>query len=54
MVQMARNAVDVIDSSLLPVRYALHDREPGSALPFKLCFSRAEFSRFDCRLAVRT
>jgi len=27
MVQMARNAVDVIDGTLLPVRYALHDRD---------------------------
>ena len=27
MVQMARNAVDVIDGTLLSVRYALHDRD---------------------------
>src|SRR3954451_7898686 len=27
MLQMARNAVDVIDGTLLPVRYALHDRD---------------------------
>ena len=27
MVQMARNAVDVIDGALLPVRFALHDRD---------------------------
>ena len=33
MVQMARNAVDVIDGTLLPVRYALHDRDT------KLCSS---------------
>src|SRR3954466_6037762 len=27
MLQMARNAVDVIDGTLLPARYALHDRD---------------------------
>jgi len=35
MVQIARNAVDVIDGTLLPVRYALHDRQgKGNLLLF--------------------
>jgi len=53
IVQMARNAVDDVDRALLPIRYALHDRDTSSALPFELCFSPAELTRFCCRLAVK-
>ena len=35
MVQMARNAVDVIDGTLLPVRYALHDRDSKFCSSFR-------------------
>ena len=35
MVQMARNAVDVIDGTLLPVRYALHDRDTKFCSSFR-------------------
>jgi putative transposase len=35
MVQMARNAVDVIDGALLPVRYALHDRDTKFCSSFR-------------------
>src|SRR3954454_10710611 len=40
MVQMARNAVDVIDGTLLSVRYALHDRDA------KFCSSFQAMLRF--------
>ncbi|MFL6449145.1 MAG: hypothetical protein ACJ746_15875 [Bryobacteraceae bacterium] len=36
MVQMARNAVDVIDGTLLPVRYALHDRDTKFCSSFQM------------------
>jgi hypothetical protein len=32
---MARNAVDVIDGPLLPVRFALHDRDAKFCAPFR-------------------
>src|SRR4051812_9367924 len=35
MVQMARNAVDVIDGPLLPVRFVLHDRDAKFCAPFR-------------------
>jgi transposase InsO family protein len=35
MVQMARNAVDAIDGALLPVRYALHDRDSKFCASFR-------------------
>jgi putative transposase len=35
MVQMARNAVDVIDGALLPVRFALHDRDTKFCTSFR-------------------
>src|SRR3954454_7717881 len=35
MVQMARNAVDVVDGTLLPVRYALHDRDTKFCSSFR-------------------
>ncbi len=35
MVQMARNAVDDIDGALLPVRYALHDRDTKFCTSFR-------------------
>jgi putative transposase len=35
MVQMARNAVDVIDGTLLPVRYDLHDRDTKFCSSFR-------------------
>src|SRR3954451_2274271 len=35
MVQMARNAVDVVDGTLLPVRYALHDRDTRFCSSFR-------------------
>jgi putative transposase len=35
MVQMARNAVDVIDGPLLPVRFVLHDRNAKFSAPFR-------------------
>jgi putative transposase len=35
MVQMARNAVDVIDGTLLPVRYALHDHDTKFCSSFR-------------------
>ena len=35
MVQMARNAVDVIDGTLLSVRYALHDRDTKFCSSFR-------------------
>lgn len=35
MVQMARNAVDVIDGTLLPVRFALHDRDAKFCTSFR-------------------
>src|SRR4051812_25311025 len=35
MVQMARNAVDVTDGTLLPVRYALHDRDTKFCSSFR-------------------
>src|SRR3954453_1300879 len=35
MVQMARNAVDVIDVPLLPIRYALHDRDTKFCSSFR-------------------
>jgi hypothetical protein len=41
MVQMARNAVD---APLLPVRFALHDREPSSAPHSAAHFSQAALS----------
>jgi len=36
MVQMARNAVDVIDGTLLSVRYALHDRDTKFCSSFRM------------------
>src|SRR3954468_8660726 len=36
MVQMARNAVDVVDGTLLPVRYALHDRDTKFCSSFRI------------------
>src|SRR5207302_11255925 len=35
MVQMARNAVDVIDGTLLPVSFALHDRDAKFCISFR-------------------
>lgn len=35
MVQMARNAVDAIDGALLPVRFALHDRDSKFCSAFR-------------------
>ena len=35
MVQMARNAVDAIDGTLLPIRFALHDRDSKFCLSFR-------------------
>ena len=35
MVQMARNAVDVIDGPLLPVRFVVHDRDAKFCAPFR-------------------
>ena len=35
MVQMAPNAVDVIDGALLPVRFALHDRDTKFCTSFR-------------------
>jgi putative transposase len=35
MVQMARNAVDAIDSPLLPIRFVLHDRDAKFCAPFR-------------------
>src|ERR1700750_1267105 len=35
MVQMARNAVDAIDGALLPVRFALHDRDTKFCTSFR-------------------
>ena len=35
MVQMARNAVDVIDGPLLPIRFILHDRAAKFCAPFR-------------------
>jgi putative transposase len=35
MVQMARNAVDVIDGPLLPIRFVLHDRDAKFCAPFR-------------------
>ncbi len=40
MVQMARNAVDVIDGTLLPVRYALHDRDTKFWSSFRTMLQR--------------
>src|SRR3569833_3154094 len=44
MVQMARNAVDVIDGPLLPVRFILHDRVAKFCVPFRtvLCSAGIE------------
>jgi len=44
MVQMARNAVDVIDGPLLPVRFILHDRDAKFCVPFRnvLCSAGIE------------
>ena len=44
MVQMARNAVDVIDGPLLPVRFVVHDRDAKFFAPFRsvLCSSGIE------------
>jgi putative transposase len=53
MVQMVRNAVDIIDGALLPLRYALHDRNTNSAVPSELCFNQAESSQFCCRLTAQ-
>ena len=38
MVQMPRNAVDVIDGTLLPVCYALHDRDTKFCSSFRTVF----------------
>ena len=35
MVQMARNAVDAIDGPLLPIRFALHDRDTKFCASFR-------------------
>jgi putative transposase len=35
MVQMGRNAVDVIDGALLPIRFALHDRDTKFCASFR-------------------
>src|SRR6059058_4943586 len=35
MVQMARNAVDVIDGTLLPIRFVLHDRDTKFCSSFR-------------------
>lgn len=35
MVQMARNAADVIDGPLLPIRFVLHDRDAKFCAPFR-------------------
>jgi hypothetical protein len=37
-VQMARNAVDAIDGALLPVRYALHDRDSNFCASFRAMY----------------
>ena len=53
MVQMARNAVDVIDGALL--RSVMHYTiaTPSSAIPFELRFNLAGFSHFCSRLVVQ-
>ena len=35
IVQMARNAVDDVDRALLPIRYALHDRDTKFCTAFR-------------------
>src|SRR5438067_11301490 len=35
MVQMARNAVDAIDGPLLPIRFAMHDRDTKFCASFR-------------------
>jgi putative transposase len=41
MVQMARNAVDAIDGALLPVRFALHDRDSKFCSAFRITLRSA-------------
>src|SRR3954463_12954391 len=38
---MARNAVDVVDGTLLPVRYALHDRDTKFCSSFRIMLQSA-------------
>jgi len=52
MVQMARNAVDVIDGTLLPVRYALHDRDTKFCSSFRIMLQSGGVQPICCRLAV--
>ena len=54
MVQMARNAVDVIEGALLPIRFVLHDRDSKVCASFEPCFAPAESNLLCCLLAVRT
>ena len=53
MVQMARNAVDVIDGTLLRFAMPYMIATRSSAVPFKLCFGLTELSRYDCHRAAR-